>query len=203
MKTLVEIKFRKPVQKKHLESVRKAAESLTIDKSSVTITQSSTNSRLILAEFTIKKEPQSKSVDRIAGKFIDIEDSNDDCTISFPDDDPQIKSPRGRKPAIPNEIKEQVATIVENFNRKTFKNSEVFYIPRYKGKYLYLDRNEYGTVGPICRLEFLGDINDWEFAIFTYSDERYESAGFCPGMEDLDGSIVGAMKAGLEAYPVS
>lgn len=203
MKAIVEVKFRKSVQKKHLESMRKAAESLSIDKSGVTITQSSKNPRLILAEFAIKKMPQSKVVDRIADEFIDIEDSYDDCTISFPDDEPKVKSPRGRKPIISDEIRKQVATIVEKFNRKTFKNSEVFYIPRYKGKYLYLDRSEYGTVGPICRLEFLGDINDWEFAIFTYSDERYEPAEFCPGMEKLDGSIVGAMKAGLEAYPVS
>jgi hypothetical protein len=57
-------------------------------------------------------------------------------------------------------------------------------------------------LGPICRLKYTGDINNWSFAIFKYSDERYDSdEWFFPGSGHVDGTIEGAMKAGLEAYP--
>jgi hypothetical protein len=208
MKAKVEIELTIPAEKKHIETMRSAAESLTIDKKSITVIRSPKNPKLIIAEFAIKKAPQYKVVDRIGDEFGDSMDDYNDCTISFSDDEPEEKSPKGksqkgRKAAIPDEMKKQVAEIVEKFNRKTFKGSDVFYIPRYKGKYLFLDRSEHGTVGQICRLEFLGDIESWEFAIFKYSDERYEADEFFPGMEHLDGTIIGAMKAGLEAYPVS
>jgi hypothetical protein len=42
----------------------------------------------------------------------------------------------------------------------------------------------------------------WEFAIFKYSDERYDPDEWMfPGGEELDGTIEGAMRAGLKAYP--
>jgi hypothetical protein len=45
-------------------------------------------------------------------------------------------------------------------------------------------------------------MDNWEFAIFKYSDERYDSEeGFFPGAGLVDGTIEGAMKAGLQAYP--
>lgn len=75
-------------------------------------------------------------------------------------------------------------------------------VPRYKGKFLYLDRQDYGRLSPICRLEYMGKMEDWSFAIYKYSDERYdEEEWFFPGAEHVDGTIEGAMKAGLEAYP--
>jgi hypothetical protein len=41
----------------------------------------------------------------------------------------------------------------------------------------------------------------WEFAIFKYSDERYDPDEWMfPGGEELDGTIEGAMRAGLKAY---
>jgi hypothetical protein len=44
-------------------------------------------------------------------------------------------------------------------------------------------------------------MEDWSFAIYKYSDERYdEEEWFFPGSEHVDGTIEGAMKAGLEAY---
>jgi hypothetical protein len=39
----------------------------------------------------------------------------------------------------------------------------------------------------------------WEFAIYKYSDERYDpDECFFPGAEEVDGAIEGA---GLKAYP--
>ena len=42
----------------------------------------------------------------------------------------------------------------------------------------------------------------WEFAIFKYSDERYDPDEWLfPGSEHVDGTIEGAMQAGMAAYP--
>ncbi len=103
---------------------------------------------------------------------------------------------------IPEEIKKQADEIVENFNRKVVKDADHFYATRYKGSYLYLDRSNYGIVSQICRLKYTGKMDNWEFAIFKYSDGRCDpEEWFFPGAGRVDGTIEGAMKAGLEAYP--
>ena len=59
-----------------------------------------------------------------------------------------------------------------------------------------------GNQGPICRLTYTGDLNSWEFAIYKYSDNRYDpDEWMIPGIGQFDGTVEGAMKAGLEAYP--
>ena len=46
-------------------------------------------------------------------------------------------------------------------------------------------------------------MKEWEFAIFKWTREQYEpDEWFFPGSNLFDGTIEGAMKAGLEAYPV-
>jgi hypothetical protein len=103
---------------------------------------------------------------------------------------------------IPDAVKTEVAAIVQHFNTTVIRNPHCVYVPRYKGKFLYLDRQDYGRLHPICRLEYSGNMEDWSFAIYKYSDERYdEEEWFFPGAEHVDGTIEGAMKAGLEAYP--
>lgn len=107
-----------------------------------------------------------------------------------------------RKKAIPDEIRENVEIIVERFNKK-YRKEDFFYIPRFKGKFLYLDRSDYGRIGPVCRLTYTGEMDDWEFAIFRWSSETYDpDAWMFPGSGEVDGTVKGAMKAGLEAYPV-
>lgn len=45
-------------------------------------------------------------------------------------------------------------------------------------------------------------MNNWEFAIYKYSDERYDpEEWFFSGAGQADGTIEGAMRAGLQAYP--
>jgi hypothetical protein len=45
--------------------------------------------------------------------------------------------------------------------------------------------------------------SNWEFAIFKWSTERYDpDEWFFPGAEYVDGTVEGAMMAGLHAYPV-
>ena len=106
-------------------------------------------------------------------------------------------TPRG----IPDAVKKEVATIVEHFNTTVIRTPRCLYVPRYRGKFLYLDRQDYGRLSPICRLEYTGKMEEWSFAIYKYSDERYDAEEwFFPGSEHVDGTIEGAMRAGLEAY---
>ena len=100
---------------------------------------------------------------------------------------------------IPKDIKKQVEEIVQRFNKKL----DYPYMVRYRGSYLYLERKNYfGKANPICRLKYTGDMNSWEFAIYKYSSERYDAdEWFFPGSGHVDGTIEGALKAGLEAYP--
>jgi len=56
---------------------------------------------------------------------------------------------------------------------------------------------------PVSRMEYFRDINEWEFAIFKWSSEIYDPEEcFSPGSELVDGTVEGAMKAGMRAYPV-
>ena len=103
---------------------------------------------------------------------------------------------------IPDTIKTQVEDRITAFNRQVLQDPNVSYRPRYKGAFLYLDRCAYGRVGPICRLQYTGTIDQWEFAIFKYSDERYDPDEWLfPGSEHVDGTLEGAMHAGMAAYP--
>ena len=104
--------------------------------------------------------------------------------------------------SIPSAVKKEIDQRVETFNRTVIRNPDVFYRTRYRGRYLYLDRYNYGRMGPICRLTYTGDIENWEFAIYRYSKERYDpDEWFFHGAENVDGTVEGAMAAGLEAYP--
>ncbi len=102
---------------------------------------------------------------------------------------------------IPDEIKQQADAIVAHFNKTVIQDPENFCVTRYRGQHLYLDRNDYGQLSHVCRLKFSTGLTDWDFAIYKYSDERYDVEDwFFPGAEYLDGTIEGALRAGLEAY---
>ncbi len=103
---------------------------------------------------------------------------------------------------IPDDIKHAAIDIVEHFNRTAMGDPLCYYVPRFKGRYLYLDRSDFGNQGPICRLTYTGDLAHWDFAIYKYSEGVYDPTDwFFPGAEDVDGSLEGAMRAGLKAYP--
>jgi len=109
------------------------------------------------------------------------------------------------KTAIPKEIQEEVVKIIDDYNHETFHDyiEDLSYFPEFKGKFLYLKRKEFGQISPVVRLTYTGDIKDWEFAIFKWSREQYDpDEWFFPGVQHVDGTIEGAMKAGMEAYPV-
>ncbi len=104
---------------------------------------------------------------------------------------------------IPQDVRERVEAIVRRFNETQLKDKACSYETRCQGKYLYLDRKESPGTSPVCRLKYKGKMDDWEFAIYKYSSDRYDADEFFfPGMDCVDGTIEGAMKAGLEAYPL-
>ncbi|HLF91256.1 MAG TPA: hypothetical protein VI451_20090 [Anaerolineales bacterium] len=120
-----------------------------------------------------------------------------------------------RKPAIPLEIKEEVFKIVEEFNRKHFSqkqhplirmlysNPKRGYVARFKGKFLYLDHTDYGRASEICRLTWKGQMDHWDFAIYRHTRNFYDPDEWMfPGAQHVDGTVEGAMKAGMEAYPM-
>ena len=45
---------------------------------------------------------------------------------------------------LPNDVKKQVEDIVKRFNASEIRNPRCRYVPRYRGKLLYLDREDYG-----------------------------------------------------------
>jgi hypothetical protein len=103
---------------------------------------------------------------------------------------------------IPDAIKAQVVDRIAAFNRQTFPDPQVCYQPRYQGAFLYLDRWDHGRVARICRLAYTGTLDRWEFAIYKYSDERYAPDEWLfPGAAHLDGTLEGALRAGIVAYP--
>ena len=99
---------------------------------------------------------------------------------------------------IPANVTQEVNRLIDKFNQKN--NCE--YVARYKKGYLYLDRNDSGCLSSVCRLRYRGDITNWDFTIFKYSNECYdEDECFFPGSEHVNGTVEGAMLAGLKAYP--
>lgn len=108
------------------------------------------------------------------------------------------------KAIITKEIQQKVSDIIDTFNKKASKkNKDFMYIPKFKGDFLYLNRKEYDKVTPVARLKYTGDIKKWEFAIYKWSTRDYDADEyFFPGEQHVDGTVEGAMRAGLEAYPV-
>ena len=103
---------------------------------------------------------------------------------------------------IPPAVKQRVEEVIDQFNARVIGNPERYYVPRYRGRYLYLDRLDYGVRSQIARLTYTGSTDQWDFAIYKYSDDRYDPEEWLfPGSGYLDGTIEGALRAGLEAYP--
>ena len=112
---------------------------------------------------------------------------------------------------IPSEIKMEVQKMIDEFNLANFNDDEfkkfgiIGYSARYRGKFLYLDRDDFGEPSPICRLTWNGKMDNWDFAIYKYSDNCYDPDDWfwiMPGSVKVDGTVQGAMLAGMEAYEV-
>lgn len=113
------------------------------------------------------------------------------------------EKPQNPKAKISEDVKEQANKIISEFNTMTFKkNSGIEYYAVYRNGFLYLNRLEGERDGPVARLRYKGVMDNWEFAIFKWSSERYDPDEiFFPGKNHLNGTIEGALKASNEAYP--
>jgi len=130
--------------------------------------------------------------------------------VCFKNDEPcdencgciNCKNPLNGIVIIPDKVKKEVIKIVDRFNNKILSNYPCSYHTRFKHDYLYLDREDYGnSPSPICCLKYTGKMDKWEFEIFKYSIMGYDPYEcFFPGEEHVDGTIEGALKAGMEAY---
>ena len=104
--------------------------------------------------------------------------------------------------AIPESVRTQVADAVQRFNREELEATQCYYEARFRGNYCYLSRVDYGRECAICRLGYKDGNRGWEFAIFKWSTESYDpDERMFPGSQLVDGTVEGAMRAGLEAYP--
>jgi hypothetical protein len=101
---------------------------------------------------------------------------------------------------IPEKIKAEVRQVIESYNQGR-SNKYVARFHTTKG-FLFLDRSDNGQPPTkICRLKYRGRIDNWGFAIYRYSIRDYSpDECFFPGEEHVDGTVLGAMKAGDAAY---
>jgi hypothetical protein len=107
-----------------------------------------------------------------------------------------------RRGPIPDDVKGQAEAAISAFNQQVIRDPGRYYLARSRGQYLYLDRLAGGAPRRIARLAYDAAAGAWEFAIFKYSDGRYDADEWLfPGSDFLDGTLEGALKAGLEAYP--
>jgi len=104
--------------------------------------------------------------------------------------------------SIPNHVRQEVTEIIDHFDREVLGEDYRMHIPCCKGAYLYLDRDDGALrLSSICRLRYTGDMNKWEFAIYKYSSGRYDpDECFFPFEAFVDGTVEGALKAGMRAY---
>jgi len=102
---------------------------------------------------------------------------------------------------IPPRVKEQVQGIVDRFNANQLGQWPIAYSTRFHGPYLYLDRDDGSGPEPICLLTYMGDMKRWKFAIYKYSSNQYDpDERLFPGAEEVDGTVKGALRAGMKAY---
>ncbi|TAK32178.1 MAG: hypothetical protein EPO21_15675 [Chloroflexota bacterium] len=108
-----------------------------------------------------------------------------------------------KRKIIPEQTKQWADGVIQEFNERVIRDPHRYFTARYRGSYLYLDRWDYGTrARPRCRLTYTGDPDHWDFAIFKYSDECYDpTEWFFTGAEFVDGTLPGALRAAMAAYP--
>src|SRR4030042_5213443 len=106
---------------------------------------------------------------------------------------------------IPDTVKKEVLKIIGDYNKVVYGYlNSVKYFAEFKGNNLYLKRKEIsGDISPMVRLTFTGRMDKWKFAIYKWSSESYDpDEWFFPGSNFVNGTIMGALKAGDKAYPI-
>jgi hypothetical protein len=104
---------------------------------------------------------------------------------------------------IPAIVQDEIHEQIDSFNKKHLARKSCKYVTDIKGKFIYLMYLRPGEAPErVSRLTYNGDLKNMSFAIFKYSSETYSSSEMFPGDGHVNGTLEGAMKAGLEAYPI-
>ena len=105
-----------------------------------------------------------------------------------------------KKNKIPQGVKDEALKTVKTYNEQNNTNYFIYF----KGQFAYLERADKKIPTKIGRLKYLPNKKKWDFAVYRYTKERYDPDEWMfPGQGLLDGTIEGAMKAGMEIYPPS
>ena len=116
--------------------------------------------------------------------------------------DQSMSEPQNAPRPVPDDVKTQATEIVRRFSEQYSLRGDCYYSVRFRGKHAFVDRSDNGRIRPICRLTYTGEMDGWEFVLYKWSSGRYDRrVTEFPGAELLDGTVEGAMRAGLEAYP--
>ena len=105
---------------------------------------------------------------------------------------------------IPIKVQDIICDMVNDYNKKILsQKTAARCIANPKGKFIYLmyiyPNDKIKRVG---RLTYNSELKNMEFAIFKYRTETYVTNKSFRGDEYLNGTIEGALKAVLKAYPI-
>jgi hypothetical protein len=100
-----------------------------------------------------------------------------------------------KKMKLSKKTQEELEEQVKSFNKEHKSKFKI----RFRGKFIYLDKVTLFRTTHIGRLKYNGSLDTLSFAVYKYSNNSYNANEFFfPGMDQLNGNINGAMKAGLE-----
>ena len=99
-------------------------------------------------------------------------------------------------------IQSELCDRVNEFSEKYLSRFDCRYLADARGKFIFLYRQRFdGTLERIGRLTYKGDKENMDFAFFNRKKQKNDPDCLPSKKRHLDGTIEGAMKAGLEAYP--
>jgi len=93
------------------------------------------------------------------------------------------------KATIPEDILRNMSKIADTLTKKHRRNLSI----RTRGRFMYVDEDGRS----LCRLKYIGKKDDWDFAIFKWSTERYSEDDF---LFPSSGSAKALIETALEAY---
>ncbi len=103
---------------------------------------------------------------------------------------------------IPIEIQGDLQNRADIFREDFVPKVSWRFIADARGKFIYIRRYmSDGSRQNLGRLRYSGDVNQMTFAIYKYKTEKYELKADFFGASHLDGTLEGALRAILEAYP--
>jgi hypothetical protein len=94
-----------------------------------------------------------------------------------------------RKGQVPEPVREQ---LLEHLSRSPVRSLE----GEFRGRFCYITHQG----SPLCRLGYRGEADDWDFAIYRYTTNRYDADLF--GMPDHD-SVDRCLSVALHAYDLA